>query len=681
MSFLTPLFFVGLAALAVPIVIHLIQRERKTVVEFPSLMFVRRIPYQSVRRRRIRNWALLLLRLTALALIVAAFARPFLRRPEAGALGTSGAREVVILLDRSYSMEYSDTWPRARAAVRDIVQGLAPADRASMVLFAAQPEVAVRSTSERARLLAAVEAAQPAAGATRYAPALKLAGSILSESQLPRREAILVSDFQRTGWPGAEGVRLPDGATLVPVAISPSGDRSNVAVTPVTLQRSRFENQERVSITAGAIHRGAQPTTVEVTLEAGNRAVQTERVALPPNGSASVTFAPLSITTRNTRASVRLGADALARDNVFHLVLSPGEPVRIVVVQRTAGANLYLSRALSIGEAPRFDVVVRQEGTMSDEDLRRAAVVVLDDVAVSAGLGESLNRFVQGGGGLFVALGQRASWPSNVDTVPGRPGGFVDRSRGDAGRLGALEYGHAVFEVFRAPRSGDFSAAQFYGYREIEHRGAVLARFDDGAPALVERTVGRGRVLMWASTLDLAWNDLALKPVYLPFVHRALRHLASYSEPPAWRTVGDVLQPGSTGGLALTPSGRRIALDEEGHEVLELTEQGFYELRRQARDAGPEMTVAANVDLSESDLAPIDPREIVSAVSGAGAARSGAGRGAVEHLTPETQERMQRVWWYLLFAGVLMLGVETVISSRLSRPGGAAPPPVGTSSL
>ncbi len=80
MGFLTPLFLAGLAGLAVPVIIHLIQRERKTVVEFPSLMFLRRIPYQSVRRRNIRNWPLLLLRLAALALIVAAFARPFLRR-------------------------------------------------------------------------------------------------------------------------------------------------------------------------------------------------------------------------------------------------------------------------------------------------------------------------------------------------------------------------------------------------------------------------------------------------------------------------------------------------------------------------------------------------------------------------------------------------------------------------
>src|SRR5215207_10195887 len=112
MSFLTPLFLLGLAGLAVPVIIHLIQRERKNVVEFPSLMFLRRIPYQSVQRRRIRHWMLLLMRLGALALIALAFARPFLRRTDPAAAGATGAREVVILVDQSYSMGYGDRWQR-----------------------------------------------------------------------------------------------------------------------------------------------------------------------------------------------------------------------------------------------------------------------------------------------------------------------------------------------------------------------------------------------------------------------------------------------------------------------------------------------------------------------------------------------------------------------------------------
>src|SRR6266853_6133370 len=101
MSFLTPFFLLGLGAIAIPILIHLIQRERKRVIEFPSLMFVRRIPYQSVRRRRIRHWFLLLLRAASVALIVAAFARPFMRQSAVALAVSGGARDIVVLLDQS----------------------------------------------------------------------------------------------------------------------------------------------------------------------------------------------------------------------------------------------------------------------------------------------------------------------------------------------------------------------------------------------------------------------------------------------------------------------------------------------------------------------------------------------------------------------------------------------------
>src|SRR6187549_3272017 len=111
MSFLSPLFLVGLAAVAVPILVHLIQRERKDLIPFPSLMFLQRIPYQSVERRRIHNWWLFLMRLAAMALIVTAFARPFLTESAVtAAAAVTGARDVVILLDRSASMAYGNHW-------------------------------------------------------------------------------------------------------------------------------------------------------------------------------------------------------------------------------------------------------------------------------------------------------------------------------------------------------------------------------------------------------------------------------------------------------------------------------------------------------------------------------------------------------------------------------------------
>jgi len=675
MSFLTPLFLVGLAGLAIPVILHLIQKERKNVVQFPSLMFLRRIPYQSVRRRRIRHWLLLFMRLAALALIVLAFARPFLRRTEISA-AASGAREVVILLDRSYSMGYGAKWAQAVAAAERTINGLTPADRASIVLFSSNTEVALRSAADRGRLLAAVTSVKPGAGATRYGPALKLAGSILSESAVPRREAVLISDFQRSGWQGGEGVRLPDGAVLTPVAITDSG-KANLAIAPVSLQQSEFQNQQRITVTTGAVnHTDVAVSNVEIALEIGGRAIQSRRVNVAARGSASTTFDPVTVADRNVRATVRLANDALAADNVFHFVVSPEDPVDVVIGERVGSGrttSLYLTRAVAVSEAPRIETKVRPADSLSNEDLAAASVVILNDAPIAQTTAERLQSFVQRGGGLFVVAGEKATWPSVADILPGVPGAAVDRSRGAAARLGALEYGHPLFEVFRGPRTGDFASARFYGFRSVTPgpNSTTLARFDDGQPALLERRVGTGRVLMWTSTLDTTWTDLALKPVFVPFVHRVVRYLGAYREPKPWRTVGDVVDPGlqapakgsDVSRVALTPSGTRISLDGDGPEVLELAEQGFYEFRAQGREAEAPVVVASNVDLAESDLTSLDPQEIAAAALGR------AGGDAASALAPPTddaQESAQRVWWYLLFAGLLLLGAETIVANRLT---------------
>jgi hypothetical protein len=278
-------------------------------------MFVQRIPYQSVRRRRIRHWYLLLLRAAAIVLLVAAFARPFLPRSAALAAAAGGSREVVVLLDQSASMSYADHWDRARAAAREAIDGIGVNDRATLVLFGRNAEEQIRSTADRGRLRAAVDAASLTSGATRYGPALKLAESILAVSTLPRREVILISDFQRAGWTGAEDVNFGDGVIVAPVVITSEG-AANLAVPSVAFARADFSGQERITLTAGVVNRGPAPVAnVPVSLEIEGRQLETTTVTVAAGASASVTFQPFTLAEPAVRGMVRAGSDSLEADN------------------------------------------------------------------------------------------------------------------------------------------------------------------------------------------------------------------------------------------------------------------------------------------------------------------------------------------------------------------------------
>jgi hypothetical protein len=679
MAFLTPAFLVALGALAIPVLIHLIQRERKRVVEFPSLMFVRRIPYQSVRRRRIRHWALLLLRAAAITLIVLAFARPFLRRDAEAMAAAGGARDVVIVLDQSASMGYGDHWEKAREAARQVVRGLGREDRATLVLFARNAEEHMRATPDRPRLEAAINTATVTSGATRYGPALKLAESILAQSPVKRREAVLISDFQKTGWSGSEDAHFPEGMTLRTVSVGEAAT-TNLSVPSVSFGRAAFSGQERITLTAGLSNKGDAPLNdIPVTLSVDGHEIETTRAAVLPRTSSSVVFAPFTLTSPNVRGSVRAGSDPLLADNTFHFVLAPSEPVSLSIVDAVdrSDASLFLSKALSIGTTPAFQIDVTSASRVTGATFEKRAVVVLNDTPFPpAGTG-ALKRFVERGGGLLIVAGDRSTWPANEsDVFPGRLANAVDRTSGRSASLGYLDYSHPVFEIFKAPHSGDFSAAHIFRYRALElfPNSRVIARFDDGAVAAAERKVGLGRIIVWTSTFDDTSSDIAIKPVFLPLVHQLVRYLGRYEAATYWFTVGQVLDLSArtrtrTARIVVAPSGERMpqAGAGEGAEgLLELNEQGIYEIRSATTSSARPEAIAVNLDPAESDLAPLDPGELVAAVMGH-AASAQAQPAIPQAMTREDAERRQSVWWYLLLTGLMILALETVMSNRLSR--------------
>jgi hypothetical protein len=679
-SFLAPAMLAALAVLAVPVLVHLIQKERKDAVRFPSLMFLSQVPYKSTRRRKIRNWALFLLRSAAVFLVVMAFSRPWYEGNLVADSPLASAREVAILIDRSYSMGYSGRWDRALAAANGAIDGLGPDDRASIIFFDGGAVSANQPTGDHARLKAALQGAQAGSGVTRYGPGLKLAQGVLETSDKPKREIILISDFQRAGWDGGEGVQLPSGTEITPVSVA-DGATSDVAVGEVAFRREESGGRDRVTATARIINTGVDPiSNVDVTLELGGRDLETKTVNIPANDAISIVFSPFTLPEESVRGVVSIEPDALPADDRFHFLLSPGQAVNVLIADGGAPrSSLYLERALTISERPRYRVEVKRANAVRASDFTDKAVVIWNDAAMPPGeTGRRLRTFVEEGGGLVLVAGPRANWTAAGDLIPGTMGQVAEREH-PGGALGYIDYGHVVFEVFRAPRSGDLASARFFRYRpiQVDSTALVRARFDNGAAALIEKAVGAGRVMVFSSTLDNFWNDLPVQPIFLPLVHQIVLHTAGYVEPSPWFRVGQVIDvaggspvatadsaagrpaPRATAELvALAPGGERIEIDTG---LLHAEQRGFYEIRG---EGAQERVVAVNVDLAESELASMDPQELVTALEPGESAGRNVGDARIR---PADRERTQKLWWYLLIVAFLVLAAETVLGNRLSR--------------
>ena len=708
MSFLAPLFFAGLTALAIPVVIHLINRERKEVVPFPSLMFLQRIPYRSVRRQKLRHVFLLALRCLALAILVMAVARPFIRRQSTAAPGV-GARELVVLVDRSYSMGAADHWSRAQTAARRVVANLRPTDRATIIGFDNDAAALTPPTPDIAVLDGAIGALHPGSEGTRYAPPLKLASQILAGSNLPRREVVLISDFQRRGWAARDEIAFPPGTTFTNVDVA-AGDTTIADVSVANVSVSRIEGErDRATIAARLTNTGAASIdNVDVTLELNGRVADTKRASIPARGSTQVRFAAVAIPSGTSAGVVRFaGASAtgrandLAADDRYYFTIAPEAGVSLLLVEPSApraNEGLYLTRALAIGDRPSFHVDVRKTGGLAPADLDGRSLIIFDEVSPPVGEGaRRLREFLDNGGGVLVVAGDQLpanSWGGEWSrALPGTIGPIIDRSGDAGGTLAWIDYDHPVFDVFNAPRSGDFATARFLRYRRLTVRadtgrrtggiadtasGAhVLARFDDGAPALVEQRVGRGKLLVWASTLDSYWNDLALQPVFLPFMHQVAKYAGRYSGTRGWFTAGEVLDLSRHAELTSTmrkdvpvvveaPSGAKTRLVSAEEGLVPLHEQGFYEIRPEGAARGTGQRVAVNLDPAEANLARIEPEELKASVLASGG--SNVGGGAVSDVpSREDTERRQTIWWYLLALAGVLLATETLMSNRLSR--------------
>jgi hypothetical protein len=165
-SLLAPLFLVGLAALAIPVVLHLFARDTGRSVPFTMVRFLRRAPVEQARRRRVSDWLLLALRAGALALLAFAFARPYVAGTDA-----RGSALTVVALDASLSMSAPAVWAEARERVLEIARDAPASSHLALVAFDDEARPVVEPTSDRGALARAVDTLEPGAGGARLAAA------------------------------------------------------------------------------------------------------------------------------------------------------------------------------------------------------------------------------------------------------------------------------------------------------------------------------------------------------------------------------------------------------------------------------------------------------------------------------------------------------------------------------
>ena len=718
MTFLNAFLLGGAAALAVPLLIHLLHRNRVRIVPWGAMHLLEPVVRINRRRFKVEHLLLLLLRCAIPVVLALCMAQPVLTRWQsaAGDVPTS----LVVLLDDSYSMQgSSDTATSFQRAVADVAKAgdrLPRGSEMSVVLMGAPRALFDAPTFDIPQVVQAVSRHEAVQGPIHIERAVELASAMLRRSRLADRQLMIVSDFQRRDWLGPAGPsrqrlkELAASGELRPEWILWKLDRpvsDNISVQSLGLSRQLLGvNQDLVVRATLRNHGQRNYDALRVHFRIDGIAHDLSEVALAAASETSVLF-PCTVDRPGTHiVEVEIeSGDRLPVDNRYLAAVSVVERLAVLVVNGDAnpqplrGETDFFEIALQpfaqsghrLADLLQTRVVEPAQFDRTSLDGVRVVVLAnvrqLTDLQVAA-----LERFTEGGGGLLVFAGDRldlewydrvlagksALLPLSYAALLGNPADL-----GTGAPIVAEHYTHPAMEFFNDRRNGNLVDGRVWLWHQLRQPAAgtqsaqrspqVLARLSSGDPLIVELPRGSGSVIQVATACDADWSNLPMRPFYLPLVQQLVTYLAARWEPASNVELGQPLvaltdsAPDSVWKVT-DPAGREHevrARPYAGRSQVEFGDThlpGVYEF---AQADSATLRFAVSVPRVESELGTLNDGEMRQLGEDLGAARV----ASLDEYSRRDQLRRHGwpIWKPLLWCVVVLLFGELVLEHWLAQ--------------
>jgi len=670
-----PLLAWGALLALLPILVHLLQRRRPRPHPFAAMELVLRSQRENVRRLRLRRLLLLLARTSILLLVPLAAARPHLAAEADAVASPAGPAATALVLDASLSMRWGGgkLMENARQDARRVLADLLPEEPLSVIVCDGRPPEAESPSFDRARARRRIDEAQASHLPANMTSCVAAAAAALAESPLPAKRIFIATDLTANAWnldapPPSVPTEAGEVQPEVVVLDAARGDElPNAAITDLRIEPAP-ELGPRGHAFAFTVHNfgSKELRDLRVELWVGQEMVNRSFLDVPAGGSASRRLLHRFPAGGTFAGEIRLAPDALVEDDARHFVVHVSPDIRVLLVNgapsplRHRDEAFFVETALRASGAVPISVRTIDADSLPHQSLEDAdAVFLLNVRAPERGVVERLERFVRAGGGLFFALGDQvdadaytASFGELLPLALHLPKTLPSSAEEPAGaRFDDFDLDHPVLRIFHGPAIEGLESVRTQRYFLLQPgEGArVLAAFDDGAPALVEKQVGQGRAILFASTVDRDWSDWAIQTSFLP----AMQQIAAYLA----RTLGQreipVVQLGESAalevpegvGALVAPDGRELPLSASDGGRVNVTPElpGVHRFLGEGGRTEPAFT--AFVSPVESDTRRLDPKELRALLGGA--------RARVSEEAEIARRRETPLWSLLLLAGLL----------------------------
>jgi hypothetical protein len=659
-GFLAPAFLIGALAVGLPLYLHLLRRKTSNPQPFSSLMLFEPRQQSTSRRRRLRYWLLLSLRLALLLLLAIAFAELYLTRLVPG--GTPD-KLLLVAVDNSFSMRAGTRLEDAKREALAVLSARHAGARAQVLAIGSQAHLLTQAVDDSGVLRAAVEGIEPSDSRGSFAVLATAVRSIAASERTPV-ELHLFSDLQKSNMPSSfSEVVLPRDVTLrfhsVTTAPVPNWTVESVSAPPLVWDPHTTHVQ---ALIAGY---NTPAATRTVSFIVNGKTIATRQVNIPPSGRVAAEIDSMELPYGFSRCSVKLeGTDALPADDAYVFAIERADRKRGLFVFQSSDTRSAVYFDNAVGAAASTAVVLDKVPVerAADVDPSSYAFVVISDVAgLPDRFTRSLREYVRRGGNVLVALGTVAAQQRDAPVFGGRMLAPRLYSR-DPERFATVGQVDGAYPASGSPQEWE-GVKFFYAARVDEGDSRVAVRLQDGTPLILDKPVGEGHVVLFASGFDNLTNDLPLHPVFVAFTERLMRYLSGTDAHTGPHLVDEAIDLRSAkeqavGVEVIDPAGRRpLSLQESvAAQSYELRRAGFYDVRLAS---GRRDLVAVNVDRRESDLTPVGA-DVLALWRG----NSSSPPGVTAAKPAQAVAVPRSLWWYAMLCVLIAVLAESAIASR-----------------
>jgi len=719
MTFLNAALIAGMAAVAIPVIIHLFHRSKFKIVPWGAMHLLEAVLRKNTKRLRLEQLILLLIRCSIPVALALCMARPVLTG--LSPLLQNKKISTVLLIDNSYSMEAggpaNSNFQKAREAARQIVDNLVPGSDVAIIQMAGGPSSLLDDpTFDLDRVRGELGRMRAGYGAATVPEAFQVARAVQSRLNHLNREVIVLTDFQKVTWseqgglPASERSRIAgqmaEGKTPPRLTFFHVGTEvtDNVSVDKLETNRQILGVGQQLRVRATLLNHGEQQyPDLRVVFKVDGKERSVSQTTLGAREQNQVLFTHTFDTSGSHVIEVVAEADPLIADNSMMMSIPVWDRLPVLLAsgdmnpEPLMGETDFIEIALhpfGPGKVELADLVTTKTidaREMDAKHLTESRVAVLANVSqLNEAQLKAAENFVREGGGLLIFPGNRinSGWYNTTFLAGGKgllPLPVVSLSgstnSGARATIVSQHYEHPALEMFNDPRNGNLSEADirlWYKMKEEAGKGdtgvTVLARLDTGDPFLVEKKYGEGRIIECAVPCDAEWTNLPARPFYLPLMQQLVTYLASKVLPPRNVDVGKPVAaflPAADAGrkaILTDPDGkaREIAIQAKGTrafaEFSDTQKPGLYVLDAPNNNR---IHFVVNVDRKESDLSQLPEAEVQGVAKAMGAS---VVKSFNEYHALDQERRFgQEIWQGLLVAVLALVFLEMLLEQAFTR--------------